>query len=304
MNRILRLTALTLLAAFVASPARSEMIYGLTNFQELVTIDSSTQAVTNTTPLPAFSIIGESLLSIDVRPATGELYGLSNQDKLYKINPATGTSSLVGSGLGAMLNGNVRSIDFNPTVDRIRVVTSSGQNFRAHPDTGAIVFTDMPLMFKALDVNEGEPAAVVSAAYTNSFVGAMSTTLYDIEAGNDILVTQAPPNDGKLNTIGGFGFDALDMSNEFIGFDISGVTGVAYLSRGNGVFGSEVFLTKPLYTVDLTSGAATLLGPVTGLNGTLRDIAVSPVPEPSSVALFAGGGLALAVALRRRVHSR
>lgn len=103
---------------------------------------------------------------------------------------------MVGTGLGATLTGNVRSIDFNPTVDRIRIVTSSGQNFRAHPDTGAVVFTDAPLSFKAGDVNVGETAGIVSAAYANSVAAAVSTVLYDIEAGNDVLATQAPPNDG------------------------------------------------------------------------------------------------------------
>lgn len=276
-----------------------ETLYGLTNFQELVTFDSVTRNVTNTATLSAFSIIGEQLLSIDVRPATGELYGLSNQDKLYRINPVTGGSSLVGAGLGVGLTGNVKAIDFNPTVDRIRIVTSSGQNFRAHPDTGAVVFTDMPLMFKAGDVNENDPTSVVSAAYTNSFAGAGSTVLYDIEATNNILATQAPPNDGKLNTVGGLGIEIPDSSNEFTGFDISGTTGIAYLTRGNGVFGSEVFLTKPLYTVNLTTGAATLVGSVAGISGTLRDVAVAAVPEPSST-MLAMAGVAVGLVLRRR----
>jgi hypothetical protein len=283
------------------SVCRAETLYGLTNFQELVVFDSATRAVSNTATLAGFSIVGERLLSIDVRPATGELYGLSNQDRLFRINPITGASSLVGAGLGASLSGDVRAIDFNPTVDRVRIVTSSGQNFRAHPDTGAIVFTDMPLMFKAGDANEGDTPAVVSAAYTNSVAGAASTVLYDIEAGNDLLVSQAPPNDGKLNSIGsGLGFDAISSSNEFTGFDISGATGVAYLTRGNGVFGSEVFLTKPLYTVNLTTGLATLAGPVTGFSGTLRDIAVAPVPEASTAALALVASAAGFVARRRR----
>lgn len=279
--------------------SKAETLYGLTNFQELVTFDSVTRNVTNTATLSAFSIIGEQLLSIDVRPATGELYGLSNQDKLYRINPVTGSSLLVGAGLGVGLTGNVKAIDFNPTVDRIRIVTSSGQNFRAHPDTGAVAFTDMSLMFKAGDVNENDTAAVVSAAYTNSFAGAGSTVLYDIEATNNILATQAPPNDGKLNTVGGLGIEILDSSNEFTGFDISGTTGIAYLTRGNGVFGSEVFLTKPLYTVNLTTGAATLVGSVAGFSGALRDVAVAAVPEPSTTVL-AMAGVAVALVLRRR----
>jgi hypothetical protein len=34
------------------------------------------------------------------------------------------------------------SVDFNPTVDRIRLVTDSGQNLRLHPELGTVVATD------------------------------------------------------------------------------------------------------------------------------------------------------------------
>src|SRR5688572_3482550 len=37
---------------------------------------------------------GESLLGIDSRPTTGELFGLGSADRLYTINPATGTATL------------------------------------------------------------------------------------------------------------------------------------------------------------------------------------------------------------------
>jgi hypothetical protein len=30
-------------------------------------------------------------------------------------------------------------IDFNPVVDRIRIMSDAGQNLRVHPDTGAVV---------------------------------------------------------------------------------------------------------------------------------------------------------------------
>jgi hypothetical protein len=70
------------------------------------------------------------------------------------------------------------------------------------------------------------------------------------------------------------------------------------LTKGNGVFGSETFLTKPLYTVNLTTGVATLLGPV-AVSGTLRDIAVAAVPEPSS-ALVTVLGVAMTMFVGRR----
>lgn len=168
---------------------------------------------------------------------------------------------------------------------------------------GAIVFTDMPLKLANDDPNESAQAAVVSAAYANSVSGATTTTLYDIDAARDLLVRQAPPNDGLLNTVGALGVDTIESTNDFTGFDISGATGVAYLSRGNGVFGSDVSLTKPLYTVNLNTGFATLLGSLNGVNGTLRDLAVAPVPEPSTLALC-GIGLVAGFGLKHNQQRR
>ena len=174
----------------VASQAKAEAIYGLTNFQELVTFDSSTRSVTSTVSLP-FSITGEILVSIDVRPNTGQLYALSNLNNIFRINPFTGASTQIGGTISPAPNGAYKAIDFNPTVDRIRVLGSGAapNNLRVHPDTGAVVMNDGGLAFATGvgDPNQGDTPAVVNGAYTNSFAGATMTTLYDLEAGNDVL---------------------------------------------------------------------------------------------------------------------
>lgn len=274
--------ALGLLSMLPAASA--ETIYGLTNLQQLVTFDSVTRSVTSTQSLTGFSVGGELLLSIDVRPATGQLYGLSSTNQLYVITPSTGARSAVGSPL--TLTGNLKSIDFNPTVDRIRVLSSAGNNLRVNPVDG-VPLTDTNLAFAGGDPNAGDTPAVVNGAYTNSFAGATTTTLYDLDAGNDALLTQNPPNNGTLNTIGSVGFD-LASSSGFTGFDISGATGIAYLV-GNNLTGG--LSANTLYTVNLGTGAASAAGPVSGVSGSFRDIAV--VPEPASLTLLGGavGGL-------------
>ncbi len=266
----------------LAAPCHSETIYGVTNLQQLVTFDSETRVAT-TTSLSGFSLLGEALLTIDVRPDTGELYGLSNQNNLYIIDPSTGGRTQVGSTLSPGAPGFVRSIDFNPTVDRIRLLSSNNvanNNLRVNPND-ALVTPDTQLAFAVGDPNFGDAPAVTNSAYTNSRPGVTMTALFDIESGNDVRVRQNPANAGTLTTIGPLGFDIV-ASGGFTGFDISGATGTAYLV-GNKL-GTGGLTANSLYSVNLATGAASLLGPVTGVNGSFRDIAVADViPEPTTL---------------------
>ena len=298
--------ALAAAALFATAPsAKAEMLYGILNNdpsigEQLVTIDSTTRAVTSTVLLQTPNTI-TPIGSIDVRPATGQLYGLaSTTNQLYVINPATGALTAVGAPLPV---GGL--IDFNPTVDRLRVISGT-TNLRVNPDTGAVVATDTPLQFAATDVNAGATPNVIGIGYTNSVAGAATTTLYDVvdgtnaAASNDTLDTQNPPNAGTLNTGGLLGFNANTGPfgpSGFDGFDISGATGTAYLTDGQFAGPSN------LYTVNLGTGTATLLGPVTGLPSgrTVAEIAVAAVPEPTTLGMAA---VATAGLLSRRAKGR
>src|SRR5207302_255055 len=78
-------------------------------------------------------------------------------------------------------------------------------------DGKAIV--DGALKFKDGDVNAGKTPNVIAGAYSNSFKGTKATALYDIDA-SGALLSQAPPNDGVLNTIGSLGIK-LDGATAF-----------------------------------------------------------------------------------------
>ena len=149
---------------------------------------------------------------------------------------SSGAAAAVGTApFTTLLSGTSFGFDFNPTVDRIRVVSNTGQNLRLDPNTGLIAAIDLPL-------NPGTPA-VASAAYTNNFAGATTTTLYVIDAATDKLYIQTPPNNGTLVLVGSLGIN-IGADN---GFDIGGRSGKAY-----GLF-SIGSITK-LYTLDLTTG--------------------------------------------------
>ena len=220
-----------------------------------------------------FDTQGAAILGADFRPGTTDAYILlqtaGTQATLVKstlagVTTTIGTVTIAGPAAGW-------GVDFNPLVDRIRVVNTNDENSRVNPDTAA-EDQDTALSFAAGDVNAGANPNVSGAAYTNNFVGAESTVLYDIDTTLDALLIQTPPNAGTLTTVGALGVD-LSVNN---GFDISrapagelGTTLVAgTLTGGTG---------SVLLAVNRTNGDATNIGAI-GTDTTLSIRAFSILP--------------------------
>lgn len=226
---------------------------------------------------------GDSVLGIDFRPTNGVLYGLGTSGRLYTINSTTGAATFAST-LSTGLIGGDFDISFNPTVDRLRIVGTSGQNLRVNVDTGAVT-VDGTLAYATGDANAAVIPSIVGAGYTNQNAGTVATTtLYDLDAANATLVTQAPPNNGTLNTVGRLGVNGIKS------FDIDARTGIAYAATNSA-----------LYQVNLTNGAASSIG--TFSNASLTDFALTPaltsVPEPMTLGLL-GAGIVAMVATRRK----
>lgn len=182
----------------------------------------------------------EKLLSIDFRPATGELYAVSNASIIYIIDATTGKARAVtNTAFTPALAGDVVSLDFNPVVDRIRIVTNTGQNLRLNPETGLVVATDGAI--NNTNIN--------GVAYTNNFAGAETTTLYDIDFAAKVLYKQDPPNNGTLVKVGDL---QVDLGTN-VSFDIS-ADGKNALAIG------KTATQHNLYTINLATGLAELVG--------------------------------------------
>lgn len=219
----------------------------------------------------------ENLLGIDFRPADGMLYAVSSTARIYTINTETGAATFKAA-LAADatdttapysgLSGTDFGLDFNPVPDRLRLVSNTGQSLRINVDNGATT-TDGA-------INGGTAGFAVSAsAYTNSFAGTASTTLYAIDYTNDLLYVQNPPNNGTLGTPVTLGVDSSANS----GFDID-----ARRNTGYAVF--TVGGVRNLYTINLgaTANAATLVGAM-GDTDNLRGLALRTPPSPTVVGL-------------------
>ena len=276
---------------FVVAPVQAEAIFGLTTTNALVTFDSATPGFSG----PAMNSTGlanlnESILGIDLRPATGVLYGLSSSGNLYTLNASTGAATFAST-LKTTLGGTSFGVDFNPTVDRLRITSSSGQNLRVNVNTGDVT-VDAAL--------NGAATELAASAYTNNDNDpATGTMLFGISSTTDRLYIQSPPNNGTLVDVGALGVNTSSAA----GLDISGVTGIAYASL------TDVnSLKSSLYTINLSNGTASLIGAFgiggnTAIAPSLLDIsvaAVSAVPEPSTYALLFAGLLMVGSIVRRR----
>jgi hypothetical protein len=270
------------------APAYGGLIV-LTNAQnQLLTIDSATPGTISSTVGITGLQGGESILGIDFRPATGVLYGLGSTSRLYTINTATGAATQVGSAGAFTLSGTSFGFDFNPTVDRLRVIGNTGQNLRLNPNDGTLAATDTPI--------NGGPTALVGSAYTNNFAGASSTSLYGIDANADSLYLSSNPNGGTYGLVGPLGLNAIAN----LGFDI-GSDGIAFAAIQTQTVAAAVGAAG-LYTINLGTGAATLVGQIGPSGQDITGLAIVLTPEPATFGLMGLGTAGLLYFARRRAR--
>src|SRR5688500_10930316 len=264
--------------------------FGLTSANRIVTFNRAAPAVRTAVAITGLQS-GEQVLGIDVRPGgmpVGELYALGSTGRVYTINVTSGVatqkSQLAADSADATnpftaLDGTDFGVDFNPVVDRLRVVSNTGQNLRINVDSGA-TFTD-----DALNSAGATRTGITATAYTNSFAAACRTTLFYIDTDTDSLLTTTDPNAGTLTELGSLGVNADSSS----GYEI--------LTAADGTNSAFAVLTAggvtPLYTINPPTTATPAVAPVgivTGLNTgeTLRGIAAAstttaPTQAPGSV---------------------
>lgn len=244
------------LIGMVINNATTVRVHALTAGNTLLTFSQARNAFqpNTVTSVPITGLTtGEALLGIDLRPATGTLYGVSSLGRIHVINTTTGLATLSSTltadagdataPFAGLAPGATFGVDFNPVPDRLRVVDTVGNNLRINVSTGATITDGLH--------NGAATTGVLAAAYTNSFPGTTSTTLYNLDATQ--LFTQVPPNDGTLVAVGATGVTAVGD----VGFDIAGGANGLALAAVRTAGGAG---PSDLYRVNLTTGALTPLG--------------------------------------------
>ncbi len=269
-------------------------LYALDTANNLLRFDSSTPGMITTTAVTGLGA-NQTLAGIDFRPRTGELIGTAatsgsaNNSVLftYRINPLTGAATFIGQTAAALPGaGDVPTgYDFNPTVDRIRYVNTNDENARLNPNNGALAGDDTDL---------SAAAEIIGAAYDRNTdrqlnmadPNTLPTTLFAINRANSTLgriggIDGTPSPNGGIVIPAGVGALGFTLNATFDGgFDI--VESLNASINNNGVGAAYAALTAAdnvtrLYTINLSTGAATSLGTIGG--GAMEIFGLTAVPD-------------------------
>jgi Domain of unknown function (DUF4394) len=271
------MVAVALLAATPAL-ARAARAVGVIAPNTLITFDTSSPGSGTFLPISGLGA-NHTVRGIDVRAADGQLYAVAVTTgsaansvlSTYRVDPGTGAATFVGATAAALAGAAdvPTGWDFNPVVDRIRYVNTNDENARINPTDGALAANDT-------DLTPAATSTIVAAAYDRNQAGATATTLFAIDRNDSQLALQGgvngtpSPNGGVIIDIGVLGF-ALSASAD-AGFDIA-PSGIAYAALTS----AADTLTR-LYTVNLTTGAATAVGPLGIGASEVRSLAILPEP--------------------------
>ena len=258
-------------ALIVPVTASADPAAGITGTADLALFDTANPAGLTSRPITGLQTASEKAVGLDMRPATGQLFlvtvpvgvAASATIRSYFVDPVTAAATFVASLPGPLGAADVPTgVDFNPVVDRLRVVHQNNESYRINPNNGSLAGDDPNLTFTA-------PATgpVTAVAYDRNIApgppGTIAppgtlTTLYGIDVGADRLVTiggvssQNPggPNGGVVNAVGTLGLVVDNASDA--GFDIA--------ANGSAFASLTVSGQSGLYRLNLATGTAIPIG--------------------------------------------
>lgn len=288
--------SLTVASISLAERAEAVQIYGLLttptdpngNYR-LVSFDSATPGtftVIGSTGLNGGNSVFVNSLDFD---GTGNLYLMSHQARefLYSVNVNTGAASVIGG--SNLANGyTILDMSWDPARNRMLAIAGdSGSTSRLYEvDLSSGALTDLGAIN---NLNDGFGISLgVDVDGTIYAHGVATDTWYRINP----------------NTLNATALNVLPFGTNFGQggtIDWSG-DGTLY----HAAFNSTSF-NGELWTIDKTNGNATFVGTLgTNIDSLIQitDIAIFPIPEPTSMALMAIGGIGCLILARRYRDAR
>jgi DNA-binding beta-propeller fold protein YncE len=277
------LVCLVIALALLPGAARAGSLIGNSFDGTLYNVNPATGAATDPRSTGLINLAGIATRS------DGALFGLTavggspEANALFRIDPTSGTATLVGpTGLSEIIEGDLAFNHTTGTLYGIQEVNTTVTRglFTIDPATGAATIVG--------DINAPNPNSDLSGMAFDS-----SGRLFVLDTAGSLL--RVDPATAQV-------ISSVNLSiplGTTAGLTFDPTTGVAYVADG-GTGG-----TNSLYTLDVTTGALTLVGS-TGLSNGLAGLAFAElgvvVPEPSSLisALSAAMAVGLCFQLRGR----
>ncbi len=250
------------------APASTPSLTLLTADGHLMAIDTLQPTVARSSVTITGLVAGDAMVAIDVRPQTGGLYGLGYNStthavRLYHVSEETGRAAAVGSpgtfvaadGTTPVAIDGVRfGIDFEPGSDRLTVVTTTGQDFRINPNTGAFVDDDLggaPGSVPGTNMRAALAAGADGVAFTDPTPGSASTFRFVVDSAADTVYAPNSAltpvslrlNGSTVNVTAAGDIDMTPADSFLFGYTVMTIGGVT-----------------DLYDLDLTSGALHAIG--------------------------------------------
>ncbi|MFO1491552.1 MAG: DUF4394 domain-containing protein [Kiritimatiellia bacterium] len=250
--------AVVVAGLFVHALGHAEPIQGVTLFNDLVSFDSSSPGTLSAPQAIGNLVFPESVQCADFLVDSGEFYVLTNAPGAggpseYRLRLVNLSTEFVGHRIVFHDERGHQHRDGFPGAGRRWPVHHQQPAQLPGERAGRRSRTvDGNLAYAVGDVSFGVAPNVTAIATAALSAGG---TTYGVDADAGRLVSLAPDNSGVLHTVGPLGITLPDFAT--LCFDISTTSGTAYLGVGD----NNTFTTS-LYTVNLSTGAATLVGTV------------------------------------------